>query len=341
MGFCEISGARTAACQSLKCHGDSGCATGLMCLRIKRLPECKGGNKGGNDSDEGDDDEDGTDGEQITQEEPQVARSVSAGIPSASAESPAPASPPMVPPVEVVSESFSSIGVQHLPGVQLPPGVQMPPGVQLPPGANLLPVPAAATTTSSHFFVPSPTIQGVFIDNGAHKNTGDVTGSGSNAATSISPWLIGLSVVGLVAVLAVGLLTAHIRRRHCPQEKKAAHAIHDHIGNNPDHSDTNTPPALRVLRRGGAFQLPAMTMAQPAFYYKDDYFDDDSVVGDEDASVYSVNTLEMMAWAGRLGPFAPAVLAPTEAPNSPLPPHPPLARQLQQQQQQEGSTGRK
>ncbi|KAJ3263360.1 hypothetical protein HDU77_010890 [Chytriomyces hyalinus] len=319
MGFCEMAGARAAACQSLKCHDVSGCAAGLMCLRIKRLPECKGGKKGGNDSgDEGDDDEDSTDVEQITQEEPQVARSASAGIASASAESPSPASPAGVPPVEVVSEPFSSVvGVQPLPGVQLPPGVQL-----LPDG-KLVPVPAA-TTTSSHFFVPSPTIQGVFIDNGAHKNTGDIIGSGSNAATSISPWLIGLSVVGLVAVLAVGLLTAHIRRRHCPQEKKA-HAIHDHIGSNPDYPlDTNTPPALRVLRRGGAFPLPAMTMAQPAFYYKDDYFDDDSVVGDEDSSVYSVNTLEMKAWAGRLGPFAPAVLAPTDAPNSPLPPQPPI-----------------
>ncbi|KAJ3409124.1 hypothetical protein HDU80_002754 [Chytriomyces hyalinus] len=316
-----MAGARTAQCQSPKCHDDSGCAAGLMCLRIKRLPECKGGKKGGSDSDEGDDDADSTDAEQITQEEPQVARSASPGIASASAESPAPASPPgpgvAVAPVEVVSEPFSSVvGVQ---------GVQLPPGDQLLPGGKLVPVPAAATTTSSHFFVPSPTIQGVFIDNGAHKNTGDITGSGSNAATSISPWLIGLSVVGLVAVLAVGLLTAHIRRRHCPQEKKA-HAIHDHIGSNPDYPlDTNTPPALRVLRRGGAFPLPAMTMAQPAFYYKDDYFDDDSVVGDEDASVYSVNTLEMKAWAGRLGPFAPAVLAPTDAPNSPLPPQPPLS----------------
>ncbi|KAJ3226691.1 hypothetical protein HDU81_007150 [Chytriomyces hyalinus] len=329
MGFCEMAGARTAAaCESLKCHDDSECAAGLSCLRIKRLPECKNNGGGGSDGD----DDDNMVAKKIGQQDSQVAPSVSAGIASGSAEAPAPASPLVESPAAIASVPSSGVGVQHLPGVQqLPgaeqvpgaeqlPGAQQLPGVQQLSGAQLLPIPAAVTTTSSNFFVPSPTMQGVFIDNGAHKNTGGGTGSGSNAATSVSPWVIGLSVVGLVAVLAVGLLTAHIRRRNCPQEKKP-HAIHDHNGN-PDRLDTNTPPALRVLRRGGNFQLPTMT--QPAFYYKDDYFDDDSVVGDEDASVYSVNTLEMRAWAGRFGPFAPGMLADTEAPNSPLPPHPPL-----------------
>ncbi|KAJ3264303.1 hypothetical protein HDU77_008865 [Chytriomyces hyalinus] len=288
MGFCETEGTLAARCDAQWCrYDDSVCAAGLQCLPIRRLPECPRTFTGewhwGHSH-----------GDQ----------SAAAGEPTnmlIAVETTAPAAPasvlPVVPPPPAASTSFTAI------------------------------IAPSTSTTTPFDPLSSPTsiIQGVHMEDGARKNTGSITGTGSNAAFSVSPLVIGLSVVGVVAVLAVGLVTAHIRRKRS-QEKRVA-VIHDFICKNGAKDTTtatglNTPPALRILRRGGVMQLPSAT-TESNFYYKDDFFDDESLLAEENASVYSVNTLEIQTWGARLelGPAAFAVPK-TGAPDSPLPPHP-------------------
>ncbi|KAJ3225425.1 hypothetical protein HDU81_007937 [Chytriomyces hyalinus] len=292
MGFCEIEGTVAARCDAQWCRWDNSvCAEGLQCLPIWRLPECPRTFTGEWHWDHShDDQQQPTIGDPTNNMAAAVETSAPAAVPSAVL------SP--VPPSPAAPTSFAA---------------------------------TIATSTSTIDPLSSPTsiIQGVHMEDGARKNTGSITGTGSNAASSVSPWVIGFSVVGIVAVLAVGLLTAHIRRKRS-QEKRVA-VIHDFINNKAGKDDStggihkddmNTPPALRILRRGGVMQLPPSTTTESSFYYKDDFFDDESLLGDENASVYSVNTLEIQTWGARLQLGPSAVVPKTGAPDSPLPPHP-------------------
>ncbi|KAJ3401058.1 hypothetical protein HDU80_006366 [Chytriomyces hyalinus] len=284
MGFCETEGTPAARCDAQWCrYDDSVCAAGLHCLPIRRLPECPRTFTGEWRWDH-------SHGDQSAGGEPTnmvIAVETSAPV--------APSVLPVVPPHPAASStSFTAVIA-----------------------------PATSTAPFDPLSSPTSVIQGVHMEDGARKNTGSISGTGSNAAFSVSPWVIGLCVFGVVAVLAVGLVTAHIRRKRS-QEKRVA-VIHDFICKNGANDTTpglNTPPALRILRRGGVMQLPSAT-TESNFYYKDDFFDDESLLADENASVYSVNTLEIQTWGARLelGPAAFA-LPKTGAPDSPLPPHP-------------------
>ncbi|KAI8840498.1 hypothetical protein BJ741DRAFT_597499 [Chytriomyces cf. hyalinus JEL632] len=286
MGFCETEGTVAARCDAQWCRYDNSvCAEGLQCLPIRRLPECPRTFTGEWRWDHS------HDGQSAGGDPTNIVVAVETTAPAA------PSVVAVVPPPPAASTSFTAI---------------------------IAPV---TSTPFDPLSSPTSIIQGVHMEDGARKNTGSITGAGSNAVSSVSPWVIGLSVVGVVAVLAVGLVTAHIRRKRS-QEKRVA-VIHDFVCKNGGGKDTattvgmNTPPALRILRRGGVMQLPSSATTESNFYYKDDFFDDESLLADENASVYSVNTLDMQSWGARLelAP-APFVVPKTGAPDSPLPPHP-------------------